>query len=64
MKNLLLVATFAVAGVMGTLSAKSTVVKSNKSVFADTARKCYDKKTDAFGNVYYVQVKCPDVIVP
>ncbi|MGA9212368.1 hypothetical protein [Kaistella sp.] len=65
MKKLLLVATFAVAGVTGSLSAKSTVGSSPTSVksvkIAGTI--CVKKMKDLFGNVYYVQVTCPPVVV-
>jgi len=65
MKKLLLIATFAVAGVTGGVSAKSTVVSSPKSIksvkIAGTV--CVKKMKDLFGNVYYVQVTCPPVVV-
>ena len=65
MKKLLLVATFAVAGVTGGLSAKSTGVSFAKSIKSDNIAGtiCVKRMKDMFGNVYYVQVPCPPVIV-
>ncbi|MFC0342843.1 hypothetical protein [Epilithonimonas hispanica] len=63
MKKLLLVATFAVAGVTGSLSAKSKPVTITKSFLQAEATTCYRKAIDDFGNTYYVKVTCPKKII-
>lgn len=64
---MILLATFAVAGITGTVNAKK--FPKTKTVKAyllldDGEKKCYRKCEDDFGNVYYVRVKCPVVFLP
>lgn len=60
MKKLLLVATFAVVGIAGSVNAKTT---QNLDASFLKESKCYREAVDDFGNHYYVQVPCPPVII-
>jgi hypothetical protein len=63
MKRLLLVATLAVAGFTGTVSAKGSIIKDVKSSKAVGA-KCYNYVYDKYGNIIgKIEVACPDIIV-
>lgn len=60
MKKLLLVATFAVAGITGSITAKTSDT-ADKNLKVES--KCYKEAVDDFGNHYYAQVPCPPVII-
>ncbi|MDH6252208.1 hypothetical protein M2347_001935 [Chryseobacterium sp. H1D6B] len=67
MKNLILAASVTMFSIAG-LSAKSTTpenvtVKKVTIMKKISLTKCYRKAVDAFGNVYYAEVKCPDKLI-
>jgi hypothetical protein len=64
MKNLILAASVTMFSIAG-LSAKSATPESVtvKKITKVTLTKCYTKAVDAFGNVYYPEIKCPDIII-
>ena len=59
MKKLILLATFVVAGVTGSINAAPT---SHESTLADST-KCYRWAVDDFGHHYLVRVTCPKVVI-
>lgn len=65
MKKLLLVVTFAVAGISGSVSANDNLSSDSvKENLAPSGKRCFIKVYDSQGHyVGLVEVKCPDVIV-